>query len=106
MLDIAPCAGEEIIDAQHVMAAGEQLLAEMRAYEAGPAGNQHALSLQFILRPLFHYGVFPGNAVLPLSTGPRGAHQAGPREAAPFDLPGTLPACAFDRCGRVDMSNP
>jgi hypothetical protein len=30
----------------------------------------------------------------------------GPRETAPFDLSNALPARAFDRCGRLDMSNP
>ena len=104
VLDVAPCAGEEIIDTQHVMAAGEQLLAEMRTYEAGPAGDQHALSLQFILRPLFHRDVFLGNAVLALRT--TALTKRGLRETAPFDLPDTLAARAFDRCGRVDMSNP
>jgi hypothetical protein len=34
----------EIIDAQNVMAVGEQPLAKMRTEEAGTAGHQHALA--------------------------------------------------------------
>ena len=104
MLDVAPRAGEEVVDAQHVVALLEQLFAEMRADEAGPAGDQHALSLQFILRSLFHRDVFPGNAVLALRT--TALTRRGLRETAPFDLLDALAARAFGRCGRVDMSNP
>ena len=43
MLDIAPRAGEENIDAQNFRALSQQPFAQMRAEEAGAAGDQHAL---------------------------------------------------------------
>ena len=42
MLDVAPRAGEEIIDAQHIGAFPQQPLAKMRAEEARASGDQHA----------------------------------------------------------------
>jgi hypothetical protein len=41
VLDIAARAGEEIVDAEHFIAVGEQAVARMRAEKAGPAGHQH-----------------------------------------------------------------
>lgn len=43
MFDIPPGAGEEIVDAQHFMAAGQQRLAQEGADKAGAAGNQNTL---------------------------------------------------------------
>jgi hypothetical protein len=40
VLDVAPRTGEEVVDAQHVVAAFEQLLAQVRAQEAGTAGDE------------------------------------------------------------------
>jgi hypothetical protein len=48
MRDIAFVAGEEIIDAQHLMPIADQAIAEMRAEEAGPAGDQDAFSVGII----------------------------------------------------------
>ena len=39
--DVALGAGEVVVDAQHVVAVGEQPLAQVRAEEAGAAGDQH-----------------------------------------------------------------
>ena len=41
-LDIAAAAGEEIIDTEHLMPLLEQATAQMRADEAGTAGNEDA----------------------------------------------------------------
>ena len=35
-------AGEEVVDAEHVVALGQQPLAQMRAEEAGAAGDENA----------------------------------------------------------------
>ena len=43
MRDVVLAAGEEVVDAQHVVAVAQQALAQMRAEEAGAAGHQHAL---------------------------------------------------------------
>ncbi|WP_316177301.1 MULTISPECIES: hypothetical protein [unclassified Bradyrhizobium] len=43
-LDIAACAGEEIVDADDLMAVGNQSLAQMRTDEAGAARNQTVLA--------------------------------------------------------------
>jgi len=48
MFDIAPRAGEEIVHAQHFMAARQQGLAQEGADKAGAAGHQNAL---FQIRP-------------------------------------------------------
>ena len=42
MLSLA--AGEEIVDAEHVVAGRQQPLAEMRAEKAGAAGDQDPLA--------------------------------------------------------------
>jgi hypothetical protein len=42
MLDVAARAREEIVDAKHLTAAPEQLLAKMRADKPSAAGNENA----------------------------------------------------------------
>ena len=42
--DIVLAAGEVVVDAQHIVAAGHQPLAEMRAEKTGTAGDENALS--------------------------------------------------------------
>ena len=42
MLDVVPCAGEEIVDAEHLAAALQQPFGEMRAEKAGSAGNENS----------------------------------------------------------------
>jgi hypothetical protein len=54
LFDVAARTGKEIIDTKHLMALVQQLFAEMGAYEAGPARDQHALSRQPALCTLFH----------------------------------------------------
>ena len=41
MRDVLLGPGEQIVDAQHVMAVGEQAVAQMRAEETGTAGDHH-----------------------------------------------------------------
>jgi hypothetical protein len=41
--DVALGAGEEIVDAEHVMAISQQSIAQVRAQEAGAAGNENLL---------------------------------------------------------------
>jgi hypothetical protein len=43
MLDVAAGAAEEVVDADDVGALGQEPLAQMRAEEAGAAGDQDAL---------------------------------------------------------------
>ena len=43
MLDVAPRAGEEIVDADDFRALRQQAVAQMRAEEAGAAGHHDAL---------------------------------------------------------------
>ena len=43
MLDVAPRAGEEIVEADDLRALRQQALAEMRAEKAGAAGDQNTL---------------------------------------------------------------
>ena len=43
MRDVALGAGEEIVDADDVVAALQQALAQMRAEEPGPAGHEYPL---------------------------------------------------------------
>ena len=43
--DVFARAREEIVDAQHVVAVGQQALAEMRAQEAGAAGDEYSLAV-------------------------------------------------------------
>jgi hypothetical protein len=43
VLDVAPRAGEEIVDAEDLGALGEQAVAKMRAEEAGAPGHQNTL---------------------------------------------------------------
>ena len=50
MRDIRICAGEEIVDAQHVVSGGKQTLAKVRAKETRAAGNEE----------LFHVGSLLG----------------------------------------------
>jgi hypothetical protein len=47
--DVAPRRGVEIIDAEHVLALGQQPLAQVRAEEAGAAGDQDAFAHRAIL---------------------------------------------------------
>ena len=42
---LLPCAGEEVVDAEHVVAVVEQPLAQVRAEEACPARHQNGFSL-------------------------------------------------------------
>ena len=42
MCDVRLLAGEEIVDANHVMAVGDQPLAQVRAQKAGSTGNHNA----------------------------------------------------------------
>ena len=44
MRDVAFVAGEEIVDAQHLVAVADQPVAEMRAEEAGAAGDEDAFA--------------------------------------------------------------
>ena len=44
MRDVVPGAGEEIVDAQHVMALVEQAFAQVRTEEPAPSGDQNPLS--------------------------------------------------------------
>ena len=44
VLDIALGAGEQVVDAEHLMALAEQPVAQVRAEEAGAAGHQDALA--------------------------------------------------------------
>ena len=46
MLDVALAAGEEIVDANDVVAVGNQAIAQVRAEKAGTAGDQHRLATQ------------------------------------------------------------
>ena len=39
--DVGPAAGEEVVDAQHLVAVGQEPLAQEAADEPGPAGHQH-----------------------------------------------------------------
>ena len=56
MCDIAAGAGEEIVDAQHFMAARQQRLAQVRAEKARAAGDQNALSqIRPLIKPLFEF---------------------------------------------------
>ena len=43
MLDIASRAGEEIVGAEHLVAARQQTLAKMRAEKASAAGDENSL---------------------------------------------------------------
>src|SRR5581483_784129 len=43
VLDIAPRAGEEIVEAKHLVAGLEQSLAKMRSEKAGAAGDENTL---------------------------------------------------------------
>jgi hypothetical protein len=40
VLDVLPAAGEEVVEADDVRPLGQEALAEMRADEAGAAGDQ------------------------------------------------------------------
>ena len=42
--DVVFRAGEEVVHAQHVVALGQEPLAQVRADEAGAAGHQNALA--------------------------------------------------------------
>jgi hypothetical protein len=42
--DVVLGAGEEVIDTDHIMAIGQQALAQMRAEKAGAAGDQNPFS--------------------------------------------------------------
>ena len=42
--DVALGAGEQVVDAEHLVALGDQPVDEMRAEESGPAGDQDALA--------------------------------------------------------------
>jgi hypothetical protein len=42
MLDVLPAAGEEVVEADDVSAAGEEALAEVRSNESGTAGDEHS----------------------------------------------------------------
>ena len=53
VLDVAAGAGEEIVDADDIGALGQQALAQMRAEEAGAAGDQNAL-FEMHDRGLYH----------------------------------------------------
>jgi hypothetical protein len=44
VLDVAPCAGEEVIDAKDFAALGQQPLAQVGPEEAGSAGDQDTLA--------------------------------------------------------------
>ena len=44
MIDIALGAGEQIVDAQHFMAVGQQAIDQMRAEKSGAAGHQDAFA--------------------------------------------------------------
>src|SRR5579862_2862669 len=44
--DVVLAAGEVVVDAEHVVPGGDQLLAEMGAEEPGPAGDENALAGQ------------------------------------------------------------
>ena len=46
MGDVAPGAGVEVVDAQHLMALADQPLAQMRAQETRAAGHKHPLLLE------------------------------------------------------------
>ncbi len=50
-LDIVLRAREEIIDAEHIGARGDQPLAKVRAQKPGPAGNDYAFSDMHPERP-------------------------------------------------------
>ena len=43
MGDVAPGTGVEIVDAQHFVAGLDQPVAQMRAEEPRPTGDEHAL---------------------------------------------------------------
>jgi hypothetical protein len=42
MLDMVPCSGEEVVDAEHLAPRLQQSLAKMRAEKSGSAANQNA----------------------------------------------------------------
>ena len=42
MCNIAPCAGEEIVDAKHFMPITQKSFAQMRSKKSGAAGDQNA----------------------------------------------------------------
>jgi hypothetical protein len=46
--DVVLAAGEQVVQADHVVAARDQPVAQMRADEAGPAGDQNAKSGVFL----------------------------------------------------------
>ena len=46
MGDVVLAPGEVVVDAEHVVAARDQAVAEMRAEEAGAPGHQHAFAGQ------------------------------------------------------------
>jgi hypothetical protein len=43
VFDITPSASEEVVNAEHVTAVGEQPFTKMRPQEPGSAGDQNAL---------------------------------------------------------------
>src|SRR5450755_1694784 len=49
MRDVVLVAGEEVVDAENVVAIRQQAFAEMRTQEAGPAGDQDSIHLQMLL---------------------------------------------------------
>ena len=44
VIDVALGAGEEVVDAEHLVALLEQAVAEVRAEEAGAAGDEDSLA--------------------------------------------------------------
>ena len=43
MLDVPSCAREKIVEAQHVVAAGDQPIAKMASEKAGTPGDENCL---------------------------------------------------------------
>ena len=70
MPDIATPPGEEVIDAQHFIAALKQPFAQMRADEAGTTGNEDASTEEVFLsqiKPLLVYMLLPFNIEISIS---------------------------------------
>ena len=63
VLDVVLGAGEEVVDAEHVVAALQQPLAQMRAEEAGAAGDEgafsqgvgHLIIVLLLIRPYIYF---------------------------------------------------
>jgi hypothetical protein len=70
MPDVAASAGEEVIDAQHFIAALKQPFAQMRADEAGTTGHKDAPTEEVFvtqIKPLFIYDLIPFNKNVSIS---------------------------------------